>query len=238
MIPQLDPRGKLLGVLAFAVITAILADLRAVSLALVVGALMAACSGIEWRRLLRQLGVVNVFIVFLWLFLPFTIPGEPLAQLGSLTVTDQGVHHALLITLRANAIVLFVLALMACTTLEEIVHALYGLHVPDKLVYLLYLTYRYAREFEDEYQRLRDAMRIRGFEPRTNVHTYRSYAYLVGMLLVNGYERGQRLQAAMLCRGFDGRFPLSEALAFRRCDGVALALSAAVCVALVVINAC
>ena len=49
-------------------------------------------------------------------------------------------------------------------------------------------------------------MRIRGFVPRTNIHTYRSYAYLVGMLLVRSYDRAERIHKAMLCRGFSGKY--------------------------------
>jgi cobalt/nickel transport system permease protein len=49
-------------------------------------------------------------------------------------------------------------------------------------------------------------MKIRGFAPRTNLHTYRSYAYLVGMLFVRAAARAERVHQAMRCRGFDGRF--------------------------------
>jgi len=51
-------------------------------------------------------------------------------------------------------------------------------------------------------------MLIRCFKPGTNMHTYRTYAYLVGMLIVRSYERSQRIYQAMLCRGFSGRFPV------------------------------
>ena len=43
------------------------------------------------------------------------------------------------------------------------------------------------------------------------MHTYRTYAYLVGMLLVKSHDRAERVRSAMLCRGFKGRFyELSE----------------------------
>jgi cobalt/nickel transport system permease protein len=57
-----------------------------------------------------------------------------------------------------------------------------------------------------EYRRLIKAVKIRGFHPGNNLHTYRTYAYLVGMLLVKSYERAERVRAAMLCRGFRGKF--------------------------------
>ena len=38
------------------------------------------------------------------------------------------------------------------------------------------------------------------------MHTYRTYAYLVGMLIVKSHDRAERVHAAMLCRGFHGKF--------------------------------
>jgi cobalt/nickel transport system permease protein len=50
------------------------------------------------------------------------------------------------------------------------------------------------------------AARVRGFQPMTNLHTYRTYAYVVGMLFVRAGERAERVQQAMLCRGFKRKF--------------------------------
>jgi cobalt/nickel transport system permease protein len=59
---------------------------------------------------------------------------------------------------------------------------------------------------EQEYQRLVRAIKIRNFRPKTNLHSYRTYAYLVGMLFVRASERARRVHGAMICRGFHGRF--------------------------------
>jgi cobalt/nickel transport system permease protein len=80
------------------------------------------------------------------------------------------------------------------------------LRLPDKLCHLLLFTYRYIYVFEQEFRRLVQAMKIRGFRPRTNLHTYRSYAYLAAMLLVRSFDRAERVFQAMLCRGFNGTF--------------------------------
>jgi cobalt/nickel transport system permease protein len=85
-------------------------------------------------------------------------------------------------------------------------HALGSLGIPDKLVHLLLITYRYVFVMEQEYQRLIRAMKIRGFKPGTNLHSYQSYAYLVGMLFVHASARAERVSKAMKCRGFIGRF--------------------------------
>lgn len=46
---------------------------------------------------------------------------------------------------------------------------------------------------------------LRGFNPTTSMHTYRTYASMVGMVLVRAWERARRVRDAMICRGFRGR---------------------------------
>ena len=67
-------------------------------------------------------------------------------------------------------------------------------------------------------------MKVRAFHPRTDLHTYRSYAYLVGMLLLRSYERSRRIYQAMLLRGFRGTFWTLHHFRAGRSDFVAGAL--------------
>jgi cobalt/nickel transport system permease protein len=68
-------------------------------------------------------------------------------------------------------------------------------------------------------------MKIRGFKPRTNLHTYRSYAYLAAMLLVRSFDRAERVFQAMLCRGFNGTFYSLRTFSWERRDRIFLAAS-------------
>jgi cobalt/nickel transport system permease protein len=111
-------------------------------------------------------------------------------------------------------------------------HALEHLFVPRKLTLLYCLTVRYVATFKQEYDRLRTAMRVRGFVPRTDLHTLRSYGQLVGMLLVRSFDRSERVLAAMKCRGFRGTFWMLEHFAFGRHDLVFGILTAAVLLAM------
>jgi cobalt/nickel transport system permease protein len=141
-----------------------------------------------------------------------------------------------MLTLRSNAIILIMIVLMATTSVTSIVHALTRLRVPDSLVYLFFFTYRYAHEIVREYTRIHNAMKIRCFTPGTNIHTYKSYAYLVGMLFVNSYERGRRIRAAMICRGFTGKFPSFDSPRIRHYDIAAVAITALTLTGMVMLN--
>jgi cobalt/nickel transport system permease protein len=78
--------------------------------------------------------------------------------------------------------------------------------VPEKIVHLLLMTYRYVFVIEQEYLRLLRAAKIRGFQPGTNRSTYRTYSNIIGMLFVRAAARAERVHQAMLCRGFKGKF--------------------------------
>jgi cobalt/nickel transport system permease protein len=62
------------------------------------------------------------------------------------------------------------------------------------------------------------AIKLRGFVPRTNFYTYKTYAYLVASLLIKSYDRSERVYKAMLCRGFKGVFPTYRHFKMQRKD--------------------
>ncbi|MEJ2183619.1 MAG: cobalt ECF transporter T component CbiQ [Nitrospirota bacterium] len=207
---RLDPRVKVLAGLPPIAAAALASGLRAPAVALLAGVGAALLGRLDARKLGVRLLAANVFILTLWVFLPFSHPGEAVFSLGPLAASREGLLYALSITLKANAAVLLTIALFGTSESLALAHALVHLRAPRKLVYLFFFFSRYLELVHEEYGRLRNAMRIRCFRPRTGAHTYRSYAYLVGMLLVRSAERARRLYGAMLLRGFRGHFPVID----------------------------
>jgi len=218
MVHRTDPRIRIVAALVFSVVVALTHSPWAAAVALVFPTVLILLAGISIRRVLARLAIVNTFIVFLWLILPFTSQGEILYAVGPLKVHDEGVRLALLITLKSNAIVLALISLLATSPIVNLVHALSHLGVPDKLVHLFFFCFRYLHVIHEEYHKLANAMKIRGFRPRTDRHTYRSLAYLVGMLLVRSFDRSARILDAMKCRGFKGEFYILGHYEMRRQD--------------------
>jgi cobalt/nickel transport system permease protein len=125
--------------------------------------------------------------------------------MGFLHVSVPGIMHALQITLKANAIIIANMALVATMTVPFLGNTLQSLGIPPKMCQLLLMTYRYIFVFEEESRRMYRAAVLRGFNPTTSMHTYRTYASMVGMVLVRAWERARRVRDAMICRGFRGR---------------------------------
>jgi cobalt/nickel transport system permease protein len=222
---RLDPRGKAVVAGLFAVLMAVSQSYAATLAGLALALIWLALARLPVKKVLARLLVVNGFIFFLWIVLPLTYPGEVVWRFGPLAASRQGLVFTGLITLKSNAIIIALIALVATVPVVTLGQAMHSLRLPDKLCHLLLFTYRYLYVFEQEFHRLVLAMKIRGFQPRTNLHTYRSYAYLAAMLLVRSYDRADRVFQAMLCRGFHGTFYSLRTFSWQRRDWVFWATS-------------
>jgi cobalt/nickel transport system permease protein len=220
---HLDPRIKWIFGIAFAFFIAIAQQGPVLGAGMLLALLCLIVSRPPLGPLFKRLLVVNVFIASLWIFLPFTTPGEALSTVFSLEPTRQGILLAAKISVKTNTIVIFLTAWLGTTTVFNLAHALSHLKVPDKLVQIFFFTWRYVHELKLELHRLRNTLKARSFRPHTDMHTYKTYAYLVGMLLVRSFERSERIYEAMLCRGFFGRFPAYHHFHLNTKDSVTLA---------------
>jgi cobalt/nickel transport system permease protein len=205
-IDQLDPRVKVVVAGSFSIVVATADRFLALIPAMTLSLFFMLLAGLSLKRVCFRLLIVNGLILLLWFFLPFTVEGKRLFALGPLTATKEGFTYAALITVKSNSIIMAIMALLATMPIVTMGRAMRELHVPEKMVHLFFFTYRYIHAIHMEYNRQMNAIKIRGFHPGTNVHTYRTYAYLVGMLLVKSHYRAERVRAAMLCRGFRGKF--------------------------------
>ncbi len=208
----IDPRTRLIAAVCFSLLVTAVDSLPTLAAALAVVVFGAAWTGALGQQRWKRLIPVNLLVLMLLGLLPLSGGATPVLSVGPIVVAREGLVQALWIGLKANAIVLGVLVLLARLEMASIGHALGRLGVPEKLTYLLLFTVRYLEVLQREYTRLWAAMKMRGFRPRVDGHTYRSFGYLVGMLLVRSVDRADRIVAAMKCRGFCGRFhPLDHA---------------------------
>lgn len=206
-----NPKDKIIGTSVLVLMLAVTGSMPCMVTGLGVGILFVYLGKIDAVKLKPRFVAVNIFILFLWVTLPLTAGGAPLFTLGPLAVSEKGVLMALQITIKANAIMLITLALLSTTPILQIGRSLQNMGLSRKLVMLLLTTYRYLTVIEQEFRRLRVAASLRCFQPKSNLHTYRTYSHLIGMTLVLSWERSHRIHRAMIMRGFDGHnFPILE----------------------------
>lgn len=205
-INQVNPIVRVVFATAFSFIVALSYRFPGLFVAVFLSFLMVWFSGLNLFAVAKRLVFVNGLILLIWLILPFTYSGEPAFNMGLFTITRPGIILSAQITLKSNAIILAVIALISSMSLVTLGHALNHLKIPEKFVFLFLMTVRYIFVIESEYLRLVRAMKIRGFKPGTNIHTYKTYAYLIGIIFLRASAMAQRVHQAMMCRGFTGKF--------------------------------
>lgn len=206
VIHRIDPRFRVTAAACYAFAVALSHGFASLAAAAGGSICLALLARLHPGRLFRRLLVVNGFIALFWIMLPLTYGGNSVYTIGPVDLSVDGIVMAAKLTVKSNAILLALIALLASQSFATLGQALHRLRVPGKLVFLLMLTYRYIFVIEQEYQKILRAVKIRGFQPATSLHSYKTLAYVIGMLFVRASHRADRVYRAMRCRGFSGRF--------------------------------
>ncbi|HCO12514.1 MAG TPA: cobalt ECF transporter T component CbiQ [Desulfonauticus sp.] len=206
-IAQLDPRTVILWSLVYAFFLAAQKSFLPLLASLFIVLFYIVLTPFSCKEILKKLKPVNFFLLFFWLIIPFSLQGKALFSLGKYAYTLAGVKFCLLITLKANLLMLIFICLLLSLSPSQLASGLQSLKISEKLVYLFLLAYRYLFLLKEEKDKLLRSLKIRGFKPKTNLFTYKTYAYLLGLILLKAYERGDRVHKALVLRGFQGKFP-------------------------------
>ena len=184
-----------LGVTLIAILCSLLlsAELWPAQLALS-GLILAALSlaGIPFNyilhRVVRFLPFVMMFCLSIWL--------------GSRSDSSG----ALILNLLLRSTVCFLAALWLVNTapFDDILGAMRRFGMPKLIVTLLAFMYRYLFIVFDELHRMQQARQARTFGRISMMRQWSLGAQLVGMLLVRGISRAERVHGAMCARGWDG----------------------------------
>lgn len=232
---RFDPRWKLAALLTAGCCLLALRCVATAALALTGAVLLAVLARLPWRWCLARLGVVLLVLTPFVVLLPFVQDrAEPAWQLGPLRFSPAGVWLGLRLLLNSFALALLVLVLLATAPLPTTFRAAQSLHAPGLLVQLGELIYRYVFVLVGELNRLRVALRVRGYRNRPTLHSYRTIGHVAGTLLVRSYEQAERVEQAMRCRGYDGRFRTLHDFRTRRSDVLGFLLIVAVAGVLVI----
>jgi cobalt/nickel transport system permease protein len=143
----------------------------------------------------------------------FTTEGSPILSFSllgwDLAITSAGVARFASIVLKSWISVQAGILLAATTPFPQLLTAMRAIRIPRLLVGIFGLMWRYMFVLADEAMRL-----MRARDARSGSETGRgggSLAWrakvtgsMAGSLFLRGYERSERIYAAMLSRGYDG----------------------------------
>lgn len=161
-----------------------------------------AISNTPYKPLLQRFLFALPFSVFAGMANVFW-DRETALIVGGFTISF-GMVSFVVILLKTYLTVMAVLILTATTPMDEIAQQLARLKVPSILVLLLTMIYRYITVALEETINMYTAYKLRA--PGEKGIRMGDMGPFVGHLFLRSFDRGERVYAAMKCRGFTGEY--------------------------------
>lgn len=186
--------------------------------------LLFQAAGIPVRLCFYKLRIVLPLVCAVGLANPF-LDRIPLLRLGGLTITG-GMVSMVTLMLKGCFSLMASFLLIATTSIDSLCAALRKLHVPEMLVTLLLLTYRYIGVMLEQVAVMTQAYKLRA-PGQKGIHIS-AWGSFLGQLLLRSMDRAEELYSSMRLRGFRGDFFYADVPACTGADvGYVLACAAA-----------
>lgn len=215
LIHRLDPRSKLLAMIAYVII--VFWANNVVTNAIMIGftLVIILLSQLKLSFFLKGIQPMIGIILFTTLFqMFFTHGGETYFQLGFLKITSYGLSQAIFIFIRFVLIICFSTLLTLTTTplsladaVESLLKPFARLKVPaHEIGLMLSLSLRFVPTLMDDTTRIMNAQRARGvdFGEGNLLQKVKSIIPILIPLFASSFKRADALALAMEARGYQG----------------------------------
>lgn len=196
-------------------------DLSGITVMVLYPVVLYRLSGISVSTCFYKLRVVLPLVMAVGIANPF-LDRAPMLYLGSVPVSG-GVISMVTLMLKGVFSLMASFLLMATTKVDLLCASLRRLHVPEILITLFLLTYRYISVLVEQVAIMSDAYALRA-PGQKGIHIS-AWGSFLGQLLLRSMDRATELYQSMLQRGFDGSFRHLTVPAFRGSDTLFLLAS-------------
>ncbi|HET7216329.1 MAG TPA: cobalt ECF transporter T component CbiQ [Terriglobia bacterium] len=234
LLQRLDPRVKLVGILALVVPAAASRSFMVIAALFAVAVALAALSRVSFGVLLKRVWIaVLLFTGVIALPAPFVTPGRVVYHLPGLgwSVTAQGAASAGYLVLRVETAATLCVLLVLTTPWNHVLKALRVFRVPAVLVTILGMTYRYLFLILQSAHDMFESRRSRMIGELTGRERRRVAASSAGVLLSKTFDLSNEVYLAMQSRGYRGGVSSLDEFQVRGLDWAMLAAFAVVSIA-------
>lgn len=241
LIHRLDPRTKLITTLAFILVVVLtpMSHWEAFALYFVMVATLIIISRVPILYVFKRSLVIIPFVVLIAIFIPFFKGGEVAGSYNigfwEVTVTHSGIQVFLNILAKAWLSILGLILLTTTTHFSHLLKGMEQLRLPRVMVMILSFMYRYIFVLVDEVMRMKQARDSRNLGGG-RLRQIRTVGNMIGTLFIRSYERGERVYAAMMARGFDGQTRTMEKPVFGQRDLLFVVVLGLILTSTVVLN--
>ena len=214
ILHRLDPRVKIILLLALMILIFLIDDAASYELLTVLTILLIAISQIPFSTVIKSLKPLLWIVLFTFFIHLFSNDGEILYQLGPLTATEEGFYKGVLISLRL--ILLIVLSsLLTFTTAplkltdatEKLLSPFSRFGVPaHELAMMMTIALRFIPTLLEEIDKIIKAQTARGvdFENGNLIKRAKSMVPILVPLFLSAFRRADELAMAMEARCYRG----------------------------------
>ena len=225
LLQSLDPRVKIVGLLALILDTTLSRNVFTIIFIFAVAVILASLSNVPIKTLaLRAWFGALTFTGLIAIPVLFITPGDAVFRLPLIhwTITAQGLTSAIYLLTRVETTVTLSLLLILCTLWTHVLKGLRILKVPVVFVVILGMTYRYMFVMLETAENMFEARKARLVSKLSGAENRRLAASSVGVLLTKSFHLNNEIYLAMQSRGFRGEVFLLDEFAMKTRDWLAL----------------
>jgi cobalt ECF transporter T component CbiQ len=205
LLQSLDPRVRVVGLFSLVLAVTLSHRIVVVAALLLVGIVIALLSKVSIRTLVTRVWLVVLgFTGVIALPAIFVTRGTPVAALGGIIVTEQGLRTAGLLILRVEAAVTFTTLLILCTPWTHVLKALRAFRLPKEAIAMLAMTHRYVFLLVETAGQMFESRRSRTVGVLSRGEQRHMAARTAGVLLSKSISLSNEVYFAMQSRGFRG----------------------------------
>jgi cobalt/nickel transport system permease protein len=254
LLQSLDPRAKLISILAIIVAASLIGSLWVLIFIYMLTLVFAYLSKVE----------IWFFIKRVWLFIPIFagiiaipmifnvfLPGQCMYQLAylgpgahfgpfplpaTICITQQGVNAAIIFVMRVAACVSAVVLLFITTPHQVLFKSLRTIGVPKIYVLTLGMAYRYIFLLMDLIREMMVAKKARTIRSRSMFDEQKWVGGRMGYTLIRSLDLSEKVHMAMMSRGFNGEIKIMQQFKMRNRDYIATAMALTLSLVLVLVS--
>jgi cobalt ECF transporter T component CbiQ len=218
-----DPRVRVVGLFALVLAVTLSRKISVVAALFVVAVAIAISSRVSLLVLAKRVWlVVLAFTAVIAVPAIFVTPGDEVATVGFLTITEQGLRTAIMLILRVETAVTFTTLLILCTPWAHVLKALRAFRFPKEVIAMLAMTHRYVFLLVETAGQMLESRRSRTVGILKSAEQRRMAARTAGVLLSKSIELSNEVYFAMQSRGFRGDIEILSDFHMRTWDYLGL----------------
>ena len=214
VLHRLDPRIKILSLIAYIVLTFCTFNFYALGLVFLTVIAVVILSKVPFRMYLKSLKVIIIIVIITSLLNLFYGTGEPIAEWWIFKITWNGIQNAIYVCVRIVCLILFSSALTFTTSPTDLTDALERLMKPlnifhikvHEIAMMMTIALRFVPTLLEETDKIMAAQKSRGADMESGnlIRRVKALIPVLIPLFVSAFRRAYDLAVAMECRCYQG----------------------------------